>query len=381
MILEQAKVAISRCPDYTSGLDEALKTLLGHLGGIDRFIKPGQTVLIKPNLLTDRKPEEAVTTHPELVRCVIRLLRAHNASVLVADSPANAVKLDRVWEKTGFATMCAEEDVPLVSLEKSDTKTITIAGVPLSMPRPVMEADAIINMPKVKTHALTMLTAGIKNMYGTIPGFQKTRLHMQYPKPKQFSEFLAGFFKQVQPTLTIADAVVGMEGNGPSAGRPVKLGFLAASSNTIALDVALCNILNIPIRHVPYLVLLAGKHLDRPGKTIEIVGTSIEDVKPIRFRLPGTLAIRLIPQRLVRFLGPYIWIRPQVTESCAGCRQCVDACPADALIFNGQRQRPILHSDKCIECCCCHEVCPERAIKMQPSPLVRIFRFGRNLDA
>ena len=217
--------------------------LLALIGGMEAFVKPGQSVLVKPNLLSDCTPDEAVTTHPEVVRAVVRAVKQAGAKPWVADSPSNAVHLQRVWEKTGMEAICRAEDVPLVNLEKGGSEEFETRGIRFRIAKAVLQADAIVSLPKVKTHVLTGLTAGVKNMYGAVPGFQKTSLHKDYPRRDDFADLLVAVYSRAKPVLSIADGVVGMEGNGPSGGTPVALHFLAASDDAVALDVVVARLL------------------------------------------------------------------------------------------------------------------------------------------
>jgi len=384
------KVALAACAGYGPGLDEALRALLAHLGGIGAFVRPGQSVLVKPNLLTDKEPERAVTTHPAVVRALVRLVRQAGGKPLVADSPNSVAKLTKVWEASGFRRMCAEEDVPLLNLEQAGSVAFEKDGCRFSIARPVLDADVIINVPKVKTHVLMTLTAAVKNMYGAVPGYQKTQLHRDHPTVAAFGRLLAAVYRTARPHLSIADGIRGMSGDGPSAGEPVQLGFLAASADAVALDLTLCRILRIEPSAVAYLAVLTDGRLDDP---VEIAGETVARVAPASFRTPGAVLPRLIPSAVVRLIRPLVWIRPAFSDRCVGCGRCVRACPAQALRLPAQapggandrpeerrgRVRPELAASACIGCCCCHEVCPENAVSMRPSPLLSIMRRGKPL--
>jgi uncharacterized protein (DUF362 family)/Pyruvate/2-oxoacid:ferredoxin oxidoreductase delta subunit len=368
------KVSFLRCDSYERDLEEKIRELLLPLGGAKAFLSRGPNVLIKPNLLTDRDPDKAVTTHPALVRAVIRVFKAAGASVCVADSPASAVKIEKVFEKSGFARLCREEQVPLLNVEKAGAVTFQEKDISFSIAKPFLDANLLINMPKVKTHSMTMLTAGVKNLYGTIPGYQKMHLHKMHPKPPEFGRLIAHIYTRVAPRLTIADAIVGMQGDGPTAGTPAQLGFLAASDSAAALDFALCRILKIKPRAVPYLAELYRRSPD--VAKWESAGVSPDDLVPASFELPSTLRARLIPRWLVRLLEPFVWIRPQFNDSCIQCGRCAESCPVNAIKIPKGR-KPELSPELCIACCCCHEICPAKAITMGQSPFLNFIRKGR----
>lgn len=372
----RAKVAFVKCASYADDVRARVEELLAHLGGIGAFVEPGETVLVKPNMLTDGTPDQAKTTHPEVVRAILRILKDHGARPSVGDSPSTVTKLERVWDRTGFRALCEEEAVPLLNLEKAGSETFELEGITFSVAKPVLAADKLIGVPKLKTHSLTMLTAAVKNMYGTVPGYQKAILHEKHPSPRGFGKLLALLYGKVRPVLSVLDAVVGMEGNGPAAGDPVPLGFLAASADAAALDATVCRVLGGDPRRVPYLQEVADRGLGSiRADRIELAGVPPAEIRPGHFRWPGTSFLRWIPTPLVRLVQPLFWIRPAISDKCVGCGRCVAACPRQALTM-GPDKRPVLEPRACIQCCCCHEVCAERAITMKASPLIRPFLSG-----
>lgn len=366
--LEPVTVAFRPCPDYDASLPQALDELLGDLGGWERLVPPGTTVLVKPNLLTDRTPELAVTTHPVLVRAVVLRLQRCGARILVGDSPASAVQLARVWERTGIQAVCQELGVPLVSFEQRGSRRIVSGGQAFNVAVDALDVQLIVNLPKVKTHGLTTLTAAVKNLYGVLPGYQKTQRHKEHAHPADFGRYVRALLDTLPAMLSIADGVVGMEGEGPSNGTPVRLGFLAASMNPVSLDLALCQALRIPPRRVPYLVddLAAGR-----GSNFTWVGTSLAELALPPFKLPPPSPTRFLPRFLVKLVSPYVWVRPSFNANCIRCSRCVNACPVKALQL-GDTPTPVLDGALCIGCCCCHEVCPAKAIRMRQSPLLRL---------
>jgi uncharacterized protein (DUF362 family)/Pyruvate/2-oxoacid:ferredoxin oxidoreductase delta subunit len=364
-------VAFAACPDYGAGLAPALDGLLGHLGGWEAVVRPGQKVLVKPNLLADAPPSHAVTTHPELVRHVVRGLRRAGATVQVGDSPASAMSLERVWQVSGVAEVCAAEGVPLLSFEKGGTRQVSRDGYVFAIAGAVMDADLIVNLPKVKSHGLTTLTAAVKNFYGVLPGYQKTQLHQAYPKPDRFCRLLRTLHAVLPRSFSVADAVVGMEGEGPANGRPVNLGFLAASEDAVALDLAICRALGLDPRRVPYLADRAE------GAACETRGAPPAGLR-FRAAAGGAHLLRLVPEPLLRLASPLVWVRPLFDARCTGCGRCAAACPARALRIE-PGGRPRLTPRLCIACCCCHEVCPANGVRMRRSPLLRLLGVFRDL--
>jgi uncharacterized protein (DUF362 family)/Pyruvate/2-oxoacid:ferredoxin oxidoreductase delta subunit len=364
-------VAFAHCNGYDpSMLSAALDRVLAPLGGITAFVRSGCRVLVKPNLLTDRPPEAAVTTHPELVRQVIRRLKAAGAVVVVADSPAFVTRVEQVWRVTGIQAVCAEESVPLLCMEAAPLTTLSRDGYTFSVSNLALHADLIVNLPKVKSHSLTVLTAAVKNFYGVIPGHLKTELHKTHARPERFGGLVQAICRSMPASLTIADGVLAMEGDGPSSGTPVSLNFLAASADPFALDLALCDVLRIDPEQVPYLVGLSHT----PDYTARVRYGECPDVA--RFRLPrntSRLVLNLLPGWLVRRIGKLIWFRPTFGSACVRCGKCVTACPVHAIALR-PRGVPILNGPACIGCCCCHEVCPAHVITIRPSPIVRLER-------
>ena len=371
---ERTVVAIVRCADYgdANRLAAAVERAFALAAWEAAAGLDGKRVLLKPNLLTDRRPEQAVTTHPEVVRHVIRWFKRRGAEVTVGDSPASTANLKNVWRLSGMEAVCAEEHVPLISFEQAGARLFDVDGFSFSVAQPVLDADIVVNLPKVKSHSLTMLTAAVKNVYGVLPGYSKTMNHRLYPKMAMFGRLVAAIWNVIPPSVTLADGIVGMEGQGPANGRPVPLGFLAASENPFALDRALCEILHIDARRVPYLVGGLGCEYSRVGDAVS--------VGP--FEIPsGAHILNILPQGLVDFFGKLVWVRPAFSEAvCVGCGKCAEACPAHALALSAETRRPVLKRDACISCSCCHEVCPADAIRMTQSRILKIVKAFKGVD-
>ncbi len=330
------------------------------------------TVLIKPNMLSPRNPDQAVTTHPLVVSAVARQVKACGARVRVGDSPS-AVKWDieRVWRETGLWEAAGREGFELVNFEASGSRPVVIDTRVFHIARPVLEADLVINLPKLKTHTLTLLSGALKNMYGAIPGFRKAMWHKEAPRPRDFSQVIVDVFSAVQPQLTIMDAVDAMEGDGPSAGRPYRLGLVLASADAVAIDTVACRLIGLrPGKvHMIGLAAEAGLGLGH-DEAIEVVGEPLRPVRKGSFRLPSNAIMELLPPILVNLAGSFFWMRPRLdADRCTGCQKCIEACPVGALSANGGT--PHINHHVCITCWCCHEVCPEQAVGIEKSWLAR----------
>ena len=367
-----------RCADYADALPPAFARLLSESAILSANTTRGKHVLVKPNLLTDRTPDKAVTTHPALLRLVLRHLKTSGATVSVGDSPASAANLGAVLERSGVGEVCREEGVPFVSFEQAGADTFEVNGFRFAIARPAIEADLIVSLPKVKSHSLTKLTAAVKNLYGAVPGYSKTTLHRLHPKPNDFGRLLQAMWSILPPVVSIADAVIGMEGQGPANGRPVNLGFISASADPFALDIALCRMLHLSPETIPYLSGMLSEH--EP----ECAG---DEVNVASFDVPvGSHLLGLVPRCLAKMAAKALWVRPRIDGArCIACGKCVKACPAKALSIHigeerERRRAPSMNRSACIGCACCHEVCPRDAIRMKPSPVLRLLHAFHGMD-
>jgi uncharacterized protein (DUF362 family)/Pyruvate/2-oxoacid:ferredoxin oxidoreductase delta subunit len=369
-----SKVAVTQCHGYDPDLiDRKLDYILNLLGGLDSFIKPGMRVLLKPNLISAKAPERAITTHPEIVAAVARQVRKIGAEPVVGDSPGGAKRgLNRVWENTGMKAMAARENLELLNFEATGVVKLACNGRDFYLAKEAVEADFIINLPKLKTHVLTLLTGAVKNMFGLVPGFRKGNYHKQYPKPNDFAEIIVDILSLASPGLTIMDGILAMEGDGPSSGTPRMINLLLASSDPVAVDAVIGNIIGFKPKQVPTTRIAsdAGLGIGWP-EAVDIVGGRLEDLKIADFKLTSNKKFELLPSILTKLLGSLIWIRPAITEkSCNKCLTCVTSCPTGALAANG-KALPIFDYNLCINCWCCHELCPEKSIYINKSFLAR----------
>jgi len=372
--LNRKRVVVKRCPSYEEGaVRSALEALLEPLGGMEAFVKPEQKVLLKPNMLSAKAPERAITTHPVVVEAVAREVRRCGGVPFVGDSPGGAIRgIKRVWANTGMEEMAKRAGIELVNFEASGSKGIDFGKYTFFVSKPVLEADVIISIPKLKTHSLTLLTCAIKNMFGVIPGFRKGELHKLHPKPGEFAEMLVHLYKLVTPSLNIVDAIVAMEGNGPSSGRPHGLGLLLAGEDGVAVDAVASRTIGFPDGFIDTTRIASSMDLgEGDPDELDIVGDGA-GVRPDSFELPSNRVKKLVPRPLARMIAPLVSVRPVIDpDRCTGCGFCYESCPVKAIVpRNGVYE---VNDKRCIDCLCCHELCPESSIEIELSWLARFF--------
>lgn len=249
---QTSSVSLIRATSYEhEALRESLETLLEPLGGMAAFVKPGNRVLLKPNLLTGARPGKECTTRPELVYAVAQMVMEAGGKPFLGDSPAFG-SAKGVAVANGYLPILEELNLPIIEFHGQRYQTVNEDFNHLLLCKEAMEADVVINLPKVKSHAQLVLTLGVKNLFGCVPGKMKAWWHMEAGKDaNRFGEMLVETARAIDPDLTIIDGIIGHEGNGPSGGEPRPLGVLAASSDVFALDRAMVEILNVPPEQVP----------------------------------------------------------------------------------------------------------------------------------
>lgn len=367
-------VSIVRCQTYEDEeILDALKKAIDLIGGIKNFIKPTDKVLLKPNLLYGKSPDKAVTTHPSIVKGMIYIVREAGGIPLIGDSPSIG-SLIKAAEKSGIKDVADELNCPLIEFNRPVTVFNKNGRVfkQFEIDNSVLEADVIINLPKLKTHTQMLLTLGVKNLFGCIPGRKKPLWHLKAGKdPKVFAEVLIDLYLLINPQLTILDGVVGMEGDGPNSGDPVQIGVILGSSDPLSLDQIVCDILGIPRES-----LITNRVAFEGGLAkdeIEILGEILENVKVRKFKLPKIVRPDWnLPTFIGKGLKNFFTSKPFVDEQyCKKCNQCVEICPPRAL-KKGDKGL-IFDYGECIRCFCCQEVCPEGAIKIKSNWVLKIF--------
>ncbi len=322
-----------------------------------------------------REPSRAVTTHPALIRVLGEILGARGRDVVIGDSPAGAVRgIKRVWENTGAAEAAQAAGARLVSFEAEGTvaKAVRSRFVDEVRVTRLYDETAVIGVPKLKTHFLTILTGAVKNCLGLIPGLAKAELHRRAPHPDDFAELLVDLIPALAPRFNFVDAVVGLEGDGPASGEARNFGLVVGGYNAAAVDAALAYIVGFDPDDVPTVKFGVERGLTSPVPDIIPLDLKHSDLVFDDVATPGSLWVRHLPRPLLRFAGRQFVIKPAVrADKCTGCERCVVSCPAAAARMAGGVAE--IDASKCIECLCCYETCTDDAVYLKPSRVARLY--------
>ena len=384
--MEETQVYAASCPDYSQA-EGGIRALVEQMGGMGRFVRPGERIVLKANLLRAAPPESAICTHPAVVEAVAKLVKEAGGTPVICDSPGGALHKEAVlrslYEKTGMAAAAAAAGAEL-SMDSS-TRTVSLPeGKVLRQAEiitPVAEADGVIDLCKMKTHVLMSMTGAVKNLFGVIPGLSKVGYHATHPDHETFADVLLDLTGYVKPRLSLMDGILAMEGDGPgSSGTPRQAGLLLASANPLALDTAAGAIMNLPRQDNP--VLLAA---ERRGLTpcrmedVELIGGTVEELRMADYKFPASTK-----SNLMDFLGPLarpaerlckkaLSQTPRIDGAkCVGCGICAKSCPGQAIAMTAPGKKARISQKACIHCYCCHELCPQKAVELHQSWLGRL---------
>ncbi|BCR04216.1 (4Fe-4S)-binding protein [Desulfuromonas versatilis] len=373
-------VSLVAAPDYSpQTITAAIERLLAPLGGMQAFVRPGQKVLLKPNLLSAKPPEKAVTTHPEVVRAVIALVQGCGGIVSVGDSPGIGTPR-QVAQRCGILQVIEESGARFAPF--ADSVKVRPQGSTfheLEVARDILEADVVINLPKLKTHQMIGLTCAVKNLFGAVVGMRKPRLHLQAGTDKAFfALMLLELAEHIRPALNIVDAVVGMEGQGPGGGDPVQIGALLAGADALAVDTLAMEL--VGLRPDACWTQKIARKTGRPGsrlEELEIYGERPAALRPAHFRPAKATDVNFgLPPFLKNPLKRTTTALPEPDfEKCLACGLCVQHCPPRAMTVETGRLQ--IDLERCIGCFCCQELCPHGAILTRQGLLLRLSRFLR----
>ncbi len=378
--------ALEKCQEYNfSDVYASLKKLVSLVPPPD--VK-GKTVLLKPNILSPKKPEFAICTHPVVVGAAVKIfVELGAAKVIVGESPAVASSISAA-RATGMLEQVENNGGEWAEFNTSvqvQCPTGKIVKV-LDFAEPFTKADVVVSVSKLKTHQFMSYTGAMKNLFGLVVGLTKAKTHYRFSDKKDFSAYLTDLNIAANAQYAIMDAIVGMEGQGgPGNGDPVKLGFLAASDNILALDWVCSSIVGYNPYQIPNLkcALERGRWLKSPDD-IKTVGCTPQELKPASFKIVKEASAAVTLQKMLpgflNRMATLIFVKtPHFNKKkCIRCGRCLEICPPQILRFytdkktvasaetpNAQKFVAISDKSKCLHCFCCHEICPVEAIKLR----------------
>lgn len=374
-----SRVAIVACKDYEeSTVKCALDAAIRAAGGLD-WVLPGMKIAVKANLVTMMKPESAATTHPSLLCALCEKLIERGAKVVVGDSPGGlytSAYVNAVYAGTGVRAAlktgaALNQDFGHKHADNPGGKVLK----ELEYTSWLDDADAIINFCKLKTHGMMGLSACVKNMFGAIPGAFKPEYHYKYPSHEQFANMLVDLNERFPPKLCLVDAVVGMEGNGPTMGRPRKIGALIAGVSPYACDRVCAQVIGLDPDGLETVRAARVRGLDDEAEIVgDLSAFYVSDYDLVRVRketsfdheLPG-----IAGKALGKLLQGALCSVPKVSKKdCVGCEKCKNICPAKAITMN--KRVPSIDRKICIRCFCCQEFCPKGAMKVHRPWIARL---------
>ena len=375
-------VSIVPCESYDDAqVEAALRAALAPIDAL-AFVRPGMTVGLKVNLVTAMKPDAAATVHPSVVCALVRLLKEKGARAVIGDSPGGlyaAPYLKVVYDVCGMRQAEAfgaklNDDFSQVEVSCPEA----VQARQFSYTAWLQKVDAIIDLCKLKTHGMMGLSCAVKNFFGTIPGTKKPEYHYRYPRAEDFADMLVDLYEYSKPRLCVCDAVIGMEGNGPTQGTPRKIGCLIASGDGHKLDAVAAGLIGLTPKDVPTLQAAVRRGLvPEDAARIAVYGDparfAISDFKTVQaqssvfFRILGDGVIGKIADfAAARILTPF----PKLASGCVGCGKCTQVCPAKAIAMKDGR--PKIDRRVCIHCFCCQEFCPKGAMQVGRHALMKL---------
>jgi uncharacterized protein (DUF362 family)/ferredoxin len=382
--MSRSRVAVATVRDYDpAAVLEGMRRALEPLGGMIAFVKPGQRVLLKPNLLGAFSPDEAVTTHPSVVRAAIILVQEAGGTVFLGDSPGTG-ELTAALRRTRIGAVAEELGAAIADFRESAEieRPENVIGRRLALARAVSEADVLITLPKLKTHAQMGFTCALKNQFGLIVGTEKSLWHYRLQDRDWLAALMIDINQLARPALAIVDAVVGMEGAGPSGGSPRAIGALVAGADLTAVDAVCCDLVGIDPGGLP-LMRAARRVGYGTGDLaqIELHGTPLAELRVPDYLPPprthSILDILPLPRRMAVGVRRVLTARPEIDPAlCIHCNACKNGCPVQPPAIDPERGEGGVDQATCIRCYCCHEFCPVKAIHLRRSRIDRVFRLN-----
>ncbi len=372
--MSQYDVYIEKCDDYEeTKIENILRKILNE-NDILSLMHEGIKVGLKVNLVSAMNPSKAATTHPIIVKMLTKILIEAKAEVIIGDSPGGlytAAILKNNYKETGMmdsvllgAKLNDNFEQEIIHIDGKVVKSLDTCSW-------LKDVDYIINVSKLKSHGMMGLSNSVKNMFGTVPGVIKAQYHYRYPDHLDFADMLIDINEYYKPIFNITDAVIGMEGNGPTQGKPRFIGLIMASKNPYELDMVASRIIGVSEEIIPTLKQSLLRSLSKPFEEIS-TNMNIDQfiIKDFKNVLPQKdMGFKKGP--LSKILKKILQVKPKVTKKeCIGCKKCYNICPAKAIEM--KNKIPHINRKSCIRCFCCQEFCPVGAMKAEKNFIIKI---------
>lgn len=378
--MNKSKVAIIGCDTYDEGqVYEVVSAGIDLLGGLSNFVKAGERIVLKPNVLFGADPRRCIGTHPSLLKAAGRKLQEAATIALYGDSSGfGGCQMN--MRRGGLKAAADELGISMADFDhgRGVTHTTALLNRRFVIANGILDAAGMISLPKLKTHGLTRFTGAVKNQFGCVPGLLKSQFHVKLADPHDFGTMLVDLTTLLMPRLYIMDGIMAMEGNGPRNGNPRKLGVLLFGTDPIALDAIACRIIDLDPEFVPTSAPgekagLGTYHLEN----IEVVGDKLDSFVVKDFDVVRRPPVSVKTGRIRTFLRNQLCPRPVIDEAlCTNCGMCVKICSVDPKAIDwhsgDKSKHPAYNYNRCIRCFCCQEMCPEGAITIRDALLGRV---------
>lgn len=372
-----SKVIIQECKDYVlQDIMEKINDGIEKLGGWDLFVKPGDTVLLKANLIGPKASDTAAVTHSEFVRAITRILKERGCNVWIGDSSGGAIAgiapTAQSFKVSGYEKVANEEGALIKNFDKEGVVEVEPKGKfkeKMFLAKPLFEADVVINLPKLKTHSANVYTGAVKNLFGCIPGLRKATYHKMAPDKEDFGDIIADIHQATKFSLHIMDSITSMEGEGPTAGSVYKSNKILISTDPLALDAVALNMLGLTVDDVPIIIAAKKRNLGQWNLEDIIIEGDYDSIPKLNnFKLPKVLksSKQKSNKAVVKVIDFFKTVPEIDTNKCKKCNMCVESCPMQAI----DRATKKIDYSKCIECMCCHELCLHKAVRLKKNNII-----------
>jgi uncharacterized protein (DUF362 family)/NAD-dependent dihydropyrimidine dehydrogenase PreA subunit len=376
----KSKVALVRCNSYEiNEVRQAVSRGMELLGGAGKFVKPGEKIVLKVNLLAADPPEKCVTTHPSVFKAVAEIFRNEGAIISYGDSPGYGAPHSTA-RKAGLTEAAEELNIEFADFKEGQEIFFEegIQNKKFFIANGILNSDGVISLPKMKAHGFMRFTGSIKNQFGCVVGMRKGEFHIKLADPADFAKMIVDLNNFIRPRLYIMDGITAMEGNGPRGGNPKQMNVLLFSTDPVALDATACRLINLDPAYVPTTLYgsKTGSGTFSEEET-EILGDDPKSFFKPDFIINRTPVVSSNKSRVFQFLNNQLIPKPFIISGkCTKCGTCVMSCPVEGKAvnwLNGDHSRvPVYNYDKCIRCYCCQEMCPESAIILKETLIRKV---------